>query len=104
MNYEDDPALPAGFAQMLNPTGWPLLHMVAMFYTGAAGDIVGVPMTSEDGDEWEAVVPFDGRLFRIDTVYEDPDTQAQAVFWGGDRFEEYAAGEVVSTRAYSPYS
>ncbi|MGE0228163.1 MAG: hypothetical protein AB7I38_03340 [Dehalococcoidia bacterium] len=104
MDHEHDPALPAGFEPMLNPTGWPLLHMVAMFYTGPAGDIVGVPMTSEDGDAWEATVPFDGRLFRIDTVYEDPDTRAQAVFWGGDRHEEYAAGEVVRTRAYSPYS
>jgi len=104
MNYDDDPALPPGLAGMINPTGWPLLHMVAMFYAGIAGDIVGVPMTSQDGDAWEAIVPFDGRLFRIDTVYEDPDTRARAVFWGGDRFEEYLTGDVVRTQSYSPYS
>ena len=103
MTHEDDPALPPAFSTLLNPTGWPLLHMVAMFYTGVAGDIIGVPMTSADGDEWEAVVPFDGRLFRIDTVYEDPDTSARAVFWGGDRHEEFRSGETVTTRSYSPY-
>ncbi len=99
MDAHDEARMRAYLASPVNPTGWPLLHLVAMFYKGERGEVVGLPMTrTEDGD-WELIVPFDGRLFRVDTVYEDPETAATAVFWGGDQHKECRTGEIVTIEA-----
>jgi hypothetical protein len=90
----DDEAARALFKASLNPTGWPLLHLVAVLYRNTAEE-ARLTMTILDDGDWEVVVPFDGRLFRIDMVYQDPETLTRRVVRGADRHEEIRAGETV---------
>jgi hypothetical protein len=93
-DHDDDEAALALFKASLNPTGWPLLHLVAVLYEGSAR-VARLTMSMVEGGDWEVVVPFDGRLFRIDMVYQDPETLRQAVIRGADRHEEIRAGETI---------
>ncbi len=99
MNQEDSARLRALLNAPVNPTGWPLLHLVAMFYPGSTAEAVGLPMRMLDSGDWEVVVPFDGRLFRVDRVYAGPETSARSGSRGADRHEEFRAGETVQIGA-----
>jgi hypothetical protein len=97
-----DESFDAQFRALLNrgrvPPHWPLLCLVAVLYDGNANE-VRLPMNAVEGGDWEVVVPFDGRLFRIDMVHEDPDSSTKAMVRGADRHQDVAAGETIHIEA-----